>query len=191
MLGADVGHDDDARTRDRAERRDLAEPAHPHLRDEDLRLGLEPADGEREADLVVQALLRPDRRHVRRAERAENVLRRRLSRRADDGDDLRVAALERTSAASAASARSWSSGTSVARAPRTRLVDVRDTGVRATKRSPGPTSRESALIPVIESPGSPPSSTPRPSRAISSERTGITVAPRSSLAHDLAIVERM
>ena len=54
-------------------------------------VGLEPADGERQADLVVVARLGPDRRRVRRAERAEDVLRRRLARRADDRDDACVA----------------------------------------------------------------------------------------------------
>ncbi len=93
VLRPDVRDDGDRRTSDRAERRDLTEPAHAHLRDENLRLRLEPTDGQRKSDLVVEAPLRPDRRHVRRAQRADDVLRRRLPRRADDRDDLRVALL--------------------------------------------------------------------------------------------------
>ena len=61
----------------------------------------------------------------------------------------RASLLERTREASAASAASWSSGTSVA-APRAAASSTYATPVlSATKRSPGPTTRESALIPVI------------------------------------------
>ena len=91
VLGPDVRNDDDVGLRDPAERSDLAEPAHPHLGDEHARLRLEPADGERQADLVVQASVGPDRGHLRGAERGEDVLRRRLARRADHGDDPCVA----------------------------------------------------------------------------------------------------
>ncbi len=190
MLRADVGHDDEARLRDRAERCDLAEPAHPHLGDQDLRLGLEPADRERQADLVVQAPLGPDRRHVRRAERTEDVLRRRLPGRPDHRDDLRVAALAGRAARSRRVRASWSSGTSVI-APRARASSTNRTPVfRATKRSPRPTSRESALTAVIESPGSPPSSTPRAEPRDLLEPNRDHVAPRRRLARDLAVVER-
>ena len=91
VLRPDRGDDGDVRPRDLAERRDLAKPAHAHLRDEHLGLGLEPADRERQADLVVLARVGPDRRRRRAAERAEDVLRRRLARRADDRDDARAA----------------------------------------------------------------------------------------------------
>ena len=91
MLGTDVRNDDDVRARDLAERGDLAETAHPHLRHEHPGLRLEPADGERQADLVVEAALGEDRRNMRRTERSQDVLRRRLPRRADNGDDIRVA----------------------------------------------------------------------------------------------------
>ena len=66
MLRPDVRNDDDVGPRDLAERGDLAEAAHPHLGHEHARLRLEPADGERQADLVVQASVGPDRGHVRR-----------------------------------------------------------------------------------------------------------------------------
>ncbi len=86
---------------------------------------------------------------------------------------------ERTSDASAASAASWSSGTSVA-APRARASSTYCTPLlRATKRSPGPTSRESALTAVIIAlPGQRPSA----SAAISSIRSGITTAPVAARA---------
>ena len=64
MLGPDVGDERHRRPSDPAERSDLAEAAHPHLRDDDLRIRLEPEEGERETDLVVHAPLGPDRRRV-------------------------------------------------------------------------------------------------------------------------------
>ena len=90
VLRADRRHDDDVGPGNRAELGDLPEPAHPHLGDEDLRLRLEPADRQRQADLVVLALGRPDRRYRRAAESTEDVLRRGLARGADDGDDTRT-----------------------------------------------------------------------------------------------------
>ena len=72
---------------DGAELGDLAEPAHAHLGHQHLRLRLEPQHRQRQPDLVVPAALGSDGRHDRGAERAEDVLRRGLSRRADDGDD--------------------------------------------------------------------------------------------------------
>ena len=91
MLWADVRHEDDRRARDGAQRRDLTQPSHTHLGHEHAGLGLEPAHRQREADLVVEAPLGPDRRNLRRAQRSEDVLRRGLAGRADDRDDLRVA----------------------------------------------------------------------------------------------------
>jgi hypothetical protein len=76
-----------------AELGDLAEPAHSHLDDGDLGLGLEPAERERKADLVVLAALGDHGGSMRRAERAENVLRGGLRRRAGDGHDPRRASL--------------------------------------------------------------------------------------------------
>ena len=89
----------------------------------------------------------------------------------------RAALFERTREASAASAASWSSGTSVA-APRARAAATCSTPVlSATKRSPGPTSRESALIPVIRASRPPPSSLPSPRASISGHSSGITAGP--------------
>jgi hypothetical protein len=65
--------------------------SHTHLGDDDLRVLLQPKERQRQADLVVQAALRPDRRRVWSTERAEDVLRRGLAGRSDDGDDLRLA----------------------------------------------------------------------------------------------------
>ena len=123
VLGADVRDHDDMRAGDRAERRHLAEPAHPHLRDEHPRVGLEAADGQRQPDLVVEAALGPDRRRVRRAQRAEDVLRRRLAGRADDGDDLRVA-LRADERGERRERRLLIVGDERRRAARARLVDV-------------------------------------------------------------------
>ena len=94
---------------------------------------------------------------------------------------------ERTSEASAASAASWSSGTSVA-APRARASSTNATpALSATKRSPGPTSRESALIPVIS---------PLAVEHAELERDDLVPgqrdhdAPPQRLARDVAVVER-
>ncbi len=91
MLWPDVRDDRDVGPGDRAERRHLAESSHPHLRDQDLGLRLEPAHGQRQPDLVVEALLRPQGCRVRSAERAQDVLRRGLPGRAHDRDHTRVA----------------------------------------------------------------------------------------------------
>ena len=90
VLGPDRGDERERRPRDRAQLRDLPEPAHPHLRHEHARLRLEPEHGQRQAELVVAARVGRDGRRHGGAERRERVLRRRLSRRADDGDDVRV-----------------------------------------------------------------------------------------------------
>ena len=67
----DARDDADVRLSDLAELRDLAEPAHAHLGHQHARFRLEAAYRERQADLVVQAPLRPDRGYVRGAEGAE------------------------------------------------------------------------------------------------------------------------
>ena len=54
-------------------------------------VGLEPEQRERQPDLVVETPLGGDGLGMRCAERAEDVLRRRLPGRADDGDHLRAA----------------------------------------------------------------------------------------------------
>src|SRR5438046_539146 len=91
--GTDVRDDADLRARDRGQVRDLAEAAHRELEDADLRVGLEPAERQRNADLVVEARLRRDRARGGCAERRENVLRRRLAHRAGDADHTCIAAV--------------------------------------------------------------------------------------------------
>ena len=90
--GPDVRDHADVRPRERAEPGDLAHPAHRQLEHADLRVLLEPAERQRNADLVVEARLGRDRPRVRGAERGEDVLRRGLAGRAGDADDLRRAA---------------------------------------------------------------------------------------------------
>ena len=85
--GPDRGDHADVRTGDLAELRDLAEAAHAHLHDADLRVRLEPAERERNAELGVVAALGRDRARDRRAERREDVLRRRLAGGAGDADE--------------------------------------------------------------------------------------------------------
>ena len=68
VISADLGPGE------RGERRDLAEPAHPHLDDAELGLGLDPAERQRHAELVVVVRLGRDGAQVRRAERREDVL---------------------------------------------------------------------------------------------------------------------
>jgi hypothetical protein len=128
MFGTDVRNDDDVRARDLAERGDLAETAHPHLRHEHPGLRLEPADGERNADLIVEAALGEDRRNVRSAERSQDVLRRRLPRRADNGDDIRVA-LRAHERCERGERRLLIVGHERRRPLRPRLLDVAHTGV--------------------------------------------------------------
>ena len=190
MLRTDVGHDDEGRLRDRAELCDLAEPAHAHLGDQHLRLGLEPAHRERQADLVVQAPLGPDRGTCgeQSAPRMSFV----VVFPADPTTATTCASLfSRTSARKRREcALPGRRGRASHRAPCARLVDVPTPVFERDEEVPRPTSRESASTPVIESPGSPPSSTPRASRAISSSRTGITSCLARSIARDLAVVER-
>ena len=83
----DVRDHGDVRLRERCQPGDLAQPAHPHLGDQELRLAFEPAQCERHADLVVEVALVRDRPAARRTEREEDVLRRGLAGRAGDGDD--------------------------------------------------------------------------------------------------------
>ena len=128
MLGTDVRDDSDVRARDLAECGDLAETAHPHLRDEHSRLRLEPAYGERQPDLVVEAALREDGRNVWRTECPEDVLRRRLPRRADDRDDIRVA-LRAHESRERDERRFLIVGHERRRPLRSRLLDVANTGV--------------------------------------------------------------
>ncbi len=72
---------------DRAKLGDLPEPAHPHLQDDHLCVGFDPAQRQRQADLVVLTPFSHHGRSVRATERAENVFRRRLPDRARDCDN--------------------------------------------------------------------------------------------------------
>ena len=74
MLRLELRHERDVWSGDGGQLCDLAEPAHPQLDDEHLRVRLQPEHGERQPDLVVLALLGKDRRNDGRAERAEDVL---------------------------------------------------------------------------------------------------------------------
>ncbi len=191
MLRPDRGDDDDVRSCDRAERRDLSGPAHAHLGHEHRRVRLEPADGERQADLVVEARLRPDRRRGSASQRAPRMSFVDVLPVEPTTATTRARLFERTSEASAASAASWSSGTSVL-APRSvasaTCVDTRvqgdeeisradEPGVRLDTRHrlalEGRARRAGALRSLPLRPGS----RAEPGRA-------------ESLAHDLAIVER-
>ena len=68
-------------------------PAHRELDDAHLGIGLEPAERQRHAELVVVARLRRDGPSTGAADRRQDVLRRRLPGRAGDGDDGRLAAV--------------------------------------------------------------------------------------------------
>ena len=83
---ADVRDQGDVRLRERREPRDLTEPAHPHLDDAELGVGVDAAERQRHPELVVVVRLGRDRAQVRRAERGEDVLRGRLAGRAGDRD---------------------------------------------------------------------------------------------------------
>src|SRR5438105_600856 len=85
--GPDVRHDADLRPGDRGEVGDLTEAAYRELDDAHLGVGLEPAERERDAELVVEARLGRDRPRLRSAKRGEDVLRRGLAHRAGDPDD--------------------------------------------------------------------------------------------------------
>jgi len=83
----------DLRPRDRRERGDLAEPSHRELEHAGLGVRLEPAEGERYAELVVEARLRGDGARDGRTQRVQDVLRRGFPGRARDPDDTRAASL--------------------------------------------------------------------------------------------------
>ena len=65
MDGRDRRDDPDMRPRDLGEVADLARAAHRHLGDDDFGVGLDPAERQRQADLVVEAVLGRDRAPVR------------------------------------------------------------------------------------------------------------------------------
>ena len=73
MHGPDARHDADVRLGDLAELGDLTEAAHAHLDDGDLRVLLEPAEREREPDLVVLASRHDGGRGRQRAPRMSFV----------------------------------------------------------------------------------------------------------------------
>ncbi len=136
VLGPDRGDDRDVGPCDLAERGDLSESAHAHLRDEHAGVALEPADGERKADLVVLARLRPDRGRGGVAERPEDVLGRGLAGRADDGDDARLA-LRADERGECSERGLLVVGDERGGASRRRVGDVRDAGVQRDEEIAG------------------------------------------------------
>ena len=146
---ADVRDHADLGPGERAELGDLAEAAHRQLEDAELGVALDAADRQRHADLGVVAALGGDRPPLGRADRGEDVLRRRLAHRPGDRDDSRRLR-SRTRAGEGGERREASSGTSAAAAPRARARS-RNVGpaADATKRSPGSTRRESICRPVL------------------------------------------
>ena len=119
---------------------------------------------------------RIDRRDGCVAERTENVLRRRLSGRADDRDDACVA-LRADERRQRRERRVLVVGNERGRTAAPCLADVLDAGVERDEQIAGPTVRESAWMPTIAPASSPRSSRRAASAAISSHATGITVAP--------------
>ena len=81
---ADLRDHGDLGPGDAAQLAHLAQPPRSHLRDDDLGVGLDPGERQRQADLVVVALLGRDRAAVRPAESGQDVLRRRLAGGARD-----------------------------------------------------------------------------------------------------------
>ena len=88
----DRSHDPDLGPSQRRELRDLPEPAHRKLEDAELGIGLEPAERQRNADLVVVAALGRDRAPLGSADCREQILRGRLADRARDRDNARLRA---------------------------------------------------------------------------------------------------
>ena len=176
-----------------AERGDLPQPAHAHLRDRAPRC---PARARVSVSGRPISLLCPSsaatRSRHRPAERREDVLRRGLPARARDRDDARVAPL----AHRAAERRHRGEVVVAGRAspPRRARAPPRGTPTpppSATNRSPGPTRRESICTPV----------TCRPSRfelaeleraqLVAAQRDHVARPQRSQrVARRLAVVER-
>ena len=88
--GPDVDDDADVRLGDLGELGDLAAAAHRQLEHERLGAARRAEDRQRQADLGVEVLLAGDDPPVLAQHRREQVLRRRLARRAGDRDDLRA-----------------------------------------------------------------------------------------------------
>ena len=181
VLGPDVRDDDDPRT---IPRRSAIWPR-PRIPISVIRISVSGSSRQTVSGSPIslfKALLCPDRPCG--AHSAEDVLGRRLPAEPTTATTARRSSSGRATRARA-SAASWSRGTSVA-APRARASSTNSTPVlSATKRSPGPTSRESALIAVISPP---PSRSPSWSPAISSHASGIMRLQQ--LSGDLAVVER-
>src|SRR5207248_9776577 len=89
----DRGDDADVRARDLGERPDLPRSAHAHLGDDDVGVGLDAAERQRQPDLVVVAVLGGDDARTLPQQGGEDVLRRRLSHRAGDRHDAGIRAL--------------------------------------------------------------------------------------------------
>ena len=151
MHRADVRDHADVRPCERSELRDLPEPAHRHLDDADLGVRLDPAERQRDAELVVVVPLVRDRAGVRRAEREQDVLRRRLPVEPVIADDAAPSSGAH-GAAIAARAAFASSGTSAAAAPRASACSTKSAPPpTATNRSPSRIRRESICTPVTSS----------------------------------------
>ena len=82
----DIGDDTDLGPSDLAELGDLAKSPHRELENADLAVGLQTAQRQRDADLVVEAPLVGDRTRRRCAKSGEQVLGRGLAHRARDPD---------------------------------------------------------------------------------------------------------
>ena len=87
MDGGDRGHDADLGPRVGREFPNLAEAPHRQLENAELGVLLETTQRQRDPELVVEAALGGDCAPLRRADRAEQILRRRLADRARDRDD--------------------------------------------------------------------------------------------------------
>ena len=164
--GRDRRDDADVRARDLRESADLPRAAHAHLGDDDLGVGLDAGERERQPDLVVEAGFGGDEPNVRAQQRGEDVLRRGLPDRAGDRDDARAAARAH-GAADRRERPNASSGTSVAAAPRARASSRNATPRRRRRRDrPAPRAASRSRR------RSPPPRRPRPARGRRSSSTG-------------------
>jgi hypothetical protein len=84
----DVGDHADVGAGGAAQLGDVADPARAHLDHEDLGVRLQPGEGERQPDLVVERLRAGQRPPLRGEHGGEEVLGEGLARRAGDPDDL-------------------------------------------------------------------------------------------------------
>ena len=171
------------------ERADLPEPAHAHLGDDDVGVGLEAAERERQADLVVEARppLRRARTCGRRARRGCPSSR--SSRTEPVIATTRASLRARTARPSAASAANSSRGTSVAAAPRARAS--------SRNATPPPTrdeevaGRDAARVDLHPCDGRPRRLEPaEAAQLLQRQRDHVRAPSAQRLARRLAVVER-